>query len=200
MNQAKLTIQRTSQWINSGSSYRVLLDGEEQGSVADGQQITLEVEPGTHTVAITIGRSRSRPLTISLEPAEEKQVVCGSKLTGWHRWLALYYAILPITDLYIAEFQEGMQIVYPELTRDEVVRRGLLHFIWHIGIIGWGLPVGLFVYVVLLLLNLSDLSPLAALLNLVSTLGIFALGGVIFGLVMWPTFRSTSRETDTDSN
>lgn len=195
MSTARMTIRRTSQWINSGSAYTVLLDGQEQGSIADGQQLTLETEPGPHTVAIAIGRARSKPIQISLDEEGETELICGSRLTGWRRWLALYYTVLPITDLYIAEYRPDMRLIYPELTRDAVVQRGFLYFIWRIGIVGWGLPVGLFVYAVLMLLNLNDLTLKTAFMNLLSTMGIFVLGGIAFGLIMWPVIGRPKGDT-----
>lgn len=53
-SKAKIIISRTSQYPNKFRSYKIFIDDQLVGKVKDGEQISLEVEPGNHSIYIKI--------------------------------------------------------------------------------------------------------------------------------------------------
>ncbi len=185
MSETRVTILRTSQWVNSGREYEIYLNGEPAARVSNGGRQSLEVEPGTHRVRIKLDHKKSKELSVTVAPGEDKELVCGSTLAGYRAWLALFYVIFPITDLYVVEYRDGMTLDLGERTYHEVVSKGMGYYLWREGVLGWGVPVGVFVFVVNAAFNYRTLSAQSLLRGLVSTMTIFAVAGVIFGLIMW---------------
>ncbi len=72
-------------------AYRVLIDGREAGKLRRGQDLVVEVEPGTHEVHATIDWARSPTVSVTLGGGEEASLVCAPKANPL---TALYYISL----------------------------------------------------------------------------------------------------------
>jgi hypothetical protein len=60
---AKLTVVRDTTIPDAFRRYDVLLDGREVGALKPGESVTVEVAPGSHTLALKIDWCGSRPAT-----------------------------------------------------------------------------------------------------------------------------------------
>ena len=189
MGDAKIKVFRTSQAIHSGSDYEIYVDGQLAETISDGGEELIEIEPGKHKVLVKSDGNKSQEKTINLKSGSVKKLICGSKLVGWKQWLALEYFLLPISDIYLEEYTPEKRIDYQEETWDELVEKGMVYYVLKEGVIGWGLPVGIFVFISVFIVNLifsyEQFSMSNIIINLFRTLGIFAIGGLIFGIIMW---------------
>lgn len=91
-----INIKRDSSYADKLRSYKVILDGEVVGELADGQSKSFNVEPGTHTLYMKIDWARSNKLTFRSAGTQTLNFRCGSNLKGAKVFLAIVYAtILP---------------------------------------------------------------------------------------------------------
>ena len=65
---AHLSVVRYPGWSDGLRAYRILVDGEEVGSVRVGKTLRVAVEPGTRTVEARIDWCASRPVTAVFAP------------------------------------------------------------------------------------------------------------------------------------
>ncbi|WP_051412128.1 hypothetical protein [Halonatronum saccharophilum] len=185
MGKAKIEFIRTSQAANSGREYEIYVDGKLEGKIANGERETIELESGEHQIIVKLDWNKSNEMKVDLEVGEEKKLICGSKLVGWRQWLALYYILPLLSDLYLKEYSSEKIIHYPEETWEEIVEKGMFYYVVKEGIIGWGFFVGFFVFLVNIIITYRHLSIVDIFRNLIINLAIFSVGGAIFGLIMW---------------
>ncbi|HEY3772591.1 MAG TPA: hypothetical protein VGL69_06345 [Solirubrobacteraceae bacterium] len=72
-------------------SYKILIDGDQVGSIKRGGTVAIEVEAGRHTVQLAIDWARSQTLVVDTVPREEVNVRCWSNANPF---LILYWATL----------------------------------------------------------------------------------------------------------
>ncbi|MCW3088115.1 MAG: hypothetical protein JWQ78_1501 [Sediminibacterium sp.] len=87
----KIIVNRKSAWLNRIQKIRVLIDGAESGTVANGNSEQFIVEPGTHTVECKIKWYSSPVLTVALQEGETKYLKVGS---GLPYYFPLYLLVL----------------------------------------------------------------------------------------------------------
>ena len=86
---ASLVIRRKSHFTYAVRNFSIYIDGSKQDSLANGSQKTLILEPGQHTIYLTVDYYKSNPLEITLRPGESVALVCGlqtggaNPLTAW---------------------------------------------------------------------------------------------------------------------
>ena len=86
---ASLVIRRKSHFTYAVRNFSIYIDGSKQDSLANGSQKTLILEPGQHTIYLTVDYYKSNPLEITLRPGESVALMCGlqtggaSPLTAW---------------------------------------------------------------------------------------------------------------------
>ncbi|MCK8826767.1 hypothetical protein MWH25_03280 [Natroniella acetigena] len=182
---AKIKLLRTSQAVNSGRNYEIYLDGEQEGKIADGEEEIIEITPGKHEIYVKIDWCKSKKITLNLEKDEEVKLLCGSKLVGWKQWLTLFYLCSTDKFVYLDYYSQTLTLDYDEETWEEIKEKGFLYFIVRKGIIGWGLPVGCFVLLINILTSLGEITFHEIVLELLNTLAIFSVGGIVFGMLMW---------------
>jgi hypothetical protein len=88
-----LTIERDSGWADSMRQYRVLLDGNEIGRVADGEKLVRHVAEGRHVLQLKIDWLGSPALELDFQ-STDRVVLVRSRLRGWRVLLSLYYTLL----------------------------------------------------------------------------------------------------------
>lgn len=65
-----LKVTRDEGWSDRIRKYRILIDGEEAGRIAQGEELEIPVSPGTHTLVAKVDWCSCRPLefAVSDEP------------------------------------------------------------------------------------------------------------------------------------
>ena len=83
---AELIVRRRAGVLQDmARDYIVLVDGNERGRVADGQEIRLDVEPGRHRVQLKIGWCGSPAVDVDVPEGSAQVLDCGpnaNPLTG----------------------------------------------------------------------------------------------------------------------
>ena len=178
---AKIKLLRTSQAVNSGRKYKVWLNGEQETEIANGEKLVIEVKPGRHKIYLKLDWCKSKELILNLEAGAEIELICGSRLVGWKKWLTLFYLFSRDKFVYLDYYNQDMKLDYEEKTADEISEQGFVQFVLQHGIIGWGLPVAMIIFVINIFLGIE-----VSLYNFLVTLGLGIIGGVVFGAIMWP--------------
>jgi hypothetical protein len=87
----KIIISRTSQYTNNLRSYKVFIDSKEVGKIKDGERLTLEVEPGNHSIYLKIDLDKSDEIMFDIKQNETIQFNCGSKIKGIKMLVGWFY-------------------------------------------------------------------------------------------------------------
>jgi len=185
LEKAKIKIIRTSQFVNSGRNAEIHIDDNLKTKISDGAEKTIEVSPGKHTVLAKIDWCKSQKMTLNLEPGEKKKLVCGSKLVGWKKWLTLFYLFSKNQFIFLEPYSKEQTIEYQENSWHSLKEKGMLHYIFNQGVLGWGVPVGIIFFIFKTVFNYSQISFPDILISAMITIGVFSAGGVILGLIMW---------------
>lgn len=69
-----LVIRREVGWEQKPTSYTILIDGVEAGSVRQGEQVIIPVQPGRRSVQFRMGKCTSKPLELTLVPGKDELV------------------------------------------------------------------------------------------------------------------------------
>lgn len=75
-----LVIRREVGWEQKTTLYTILVDGVEAGTVRQGEQVKVPVQPGRRSVQFRMGKCSSRPLELSVAP-EKDELIEGSHPT-----------------------------------------------------------------------------------------------------------------------
>jgi hypothetical protein len=77
MDPAKIQIDRVSNaWVDRGRAYEVFINGKSRGKVRRGEQIEIEVDPGSQDVHLAVDWCRSPTLTIDAKPGARSRLRC----------------------------------------------------------------------------------------------------------------------------
>lgn len=69
-----LVIRREVGWEQKPTRYTILVDGAEAGTVAQGEQVIIPVQPGRRAVQFRMGRLSSRPLELSMVMGKDELI------------------------------------------------------------------------------------------------------------------------------
>ncbi|HZX26943.1 MAG TPA: hypothetical protein VFF16_07745 [Telluria sp.] len=72
-----LVIRREVGWERKPTTYRIFVDDEEKGTIQQGQQVKVEVQPGHHGVQFRLGRLASETLELMVVPNKDELLECG---------------------------------------------------------------------------------------------------------------------------
>ncbi|WP_430510532.1 hypothetical protein [Gottfriedia solisilvae] len=78
----KIIISRTSQYVNKLRSYKVYINNKVVGKIKDGEELTLEVTPGKHSIYLEIDWCKSNNIMFDSMQNEITQFNCGSNIKG----------------------------------------------------------------------------------------------------------------------
>ncbi|MBM7624246.1 hypothetical protein [Sporohalobacter salinus] len=185
MEQAKIKLIRTSQSVNSGRKAEIYIDDKLKTKISNGSEKIIKVSSGKHTVLAKIDWCKSQKITLNLEPGEKKKLICGSKLVGWKKWLALFYLFSKNKFIYLEHYSKEQKVNYQEETWSKLKEKGILYYIFKYGILSWGVPTGIFVFIAETIFNYNQISFPGIIFSFIITISIFSVGGTIFGLIMW---------------
>jgi hypothetical protein len=82
-------------YTDRARAYKVLVDGEERGTVKQGEGVEIEVEPGSHEVQMRIDWAGSRTLEVDLTEGERAEFVCAPNANPL---TAIFYAFFKRSD------------------------------------------------------------------------------------------------------
>ena len=175
-------------------SYEVLLDGNLVGRINAGEVFEYDISPGEHGLQLKIDWCGSPTLDFAIEDGEVIDFECGG-LSGYKILLALPITILQ-KNRYLWVEQIGTHDV-SELSsfKNESSRAGnpiqagqKWRFVFRYGVLGWGITTGILFQMFRLITGIKS-SPL----DWVITLGVFMMGGLCWGLIMWNVLRRRER-------
>ena len=74
---ATIKIKRTSEWVGMARNYKVFIDGQFVGKIANGATKEFPIPPGQHTVVVKIDWCSSPSVFINIETHETKHMTAG---------------------------------------------------------------------------------------------------------------------------
>lgn len=86
-----IIIERKSGYADSLRNYKVILDDELIGEIADGETKAFDIKPGTHTLQLSIDWAKSNELSFKFTGSNIK-FKCSNALRGPRVFLAIIYA------------------------------------------------------------------------------------------------------------
>ena len=75
-------------------AYEVRVDNKKVAKIRDGERITFGVDPGSHTVFLTIDWCRSNKVRFECEDGDELEFQCGNTSARSGAYLVLLYATI----------------------------------------------------------------------------------------------------------
>jgi hypothetical protein len=63
-------------WVDRGRAYEVFVNGKMRGSIRRGEQLEIEVDPGSQDVHLAVDWCRSPILSFDAEPGSEYRLRC----------------------------------------------------------------------------------------------------------------------------
>ena len=102
---AKMTIERSSEWINKFRDIGIYLDGKKLDVIANGEIKSFDLSPGRHSIYSKIDWITSRELTFDIDEVRGKTFVLKSFANGsfWMTVLASYYLLARKNDFILME-------------------------------------------------------------------------------------------------
>ena len=89
----KIVVARDTTVPDALRAYSVLVDGREVGALKAGESLSVDVQPGRHTLALKIDWCGSKSLEVMLGADETAHFSARSNLQGAKMFLAIYYLI-----------------------------------------------------------------------------------------------------------
>lgn len=90
-----IQISRPKEWTNRIRTYKIYIDNEKIGDIANGETKDFMVAPGKHTITAKIDWCGSPEVTIDTGSDEIRYLkVSSSKIMKWLPWLALPAALI----------------------------------------------------------------------------------------------------------
>ncbi len=91
---AQIIIVQASERFGWFSRYIVQIDRQTLGQLAPGQSLTLDVEPGDHTVQVLWDHARSKALSLTLEQGQTVRLRSSRRRRWLFEWLCANPAFL----------------------------------------------------------------------------------------------------------
>lgn len=189
----KITIVRTSQYVNGMREYGIYLDGQKVNVISDGETKAIEVSDGSHEIYLKIDWYKSQKLNINLSEGQELKLKCGSKITGMKQMFVLFYIFSSGNWVYLDYLHEGEESSYNNKDLkmwNKIKGMGLKKFILKYGILRFGVPIGIIYSLLTLAADFKKYSLQKNFMILVFDFIVFGLiSGLMFGGTMWKVFK-----------
>ena len=88
---AWIDVERKEGLRDRARAYKVMIDGQEAGTVRRGSQEGFQVTPGTHEVFLKIDWCRSPKLTVDVAGGQRAKVTCVPSGTIWTAIFAIVF-------------------------------------------------------------------------------------------------------------
>ncbi len=90
----QLTLTRDSGLTDRRENYQVLINDKVVNTIADGQSLSLVLEPGEHTLQVALRNAKTKRIAFTVEQHDVAFSV-RSNLRGWKILLAGIFTLLP---------------------------------------------------------------------------------------------------------
>lgn len=106
IDEGKLHLSRTSQYICKARSFKVLLDHVHVEDIRDGEELVIPITEGDHELYIKIDWAKSKTYKFTMKRGEDLNLICGSPLKGKK-------LLFPLVEL-VATFVPGWYLFIEE--------------------------------------------------------------------------------------
>lgn len=105
---SQIHIQRESRYADGARKYKIILDGAQIGSIPRDTEQSFSVEPGEHTLELTIDWCSSNIVEFTVEEGQDVFFLCGSNIQlGRLLQTLLYFTIWRKRYLFIEQKESG---------------------------------------------------------------------------------------------
>ena len=94
MATARMILKRDSGYADRLRSFRVTLENEVIGSIANGQEATFDIEPGPHTLRLKVDWAKSNTVKFEIHPEQTMYFTCASRARGIKVLLTIFYTTI----------------------------------------------------------------------------------------------------------
>jgi hypothetical protein len=88
---AWIDVERLEGLRDRARAYKVMIDGQEVGTIRHGQQQSFQITPGTHEVFLKIDWCRSPKLSVDVVGGQRVKVTCVPSGTIWTAIFAIVF-------------------------------------------------------------------------------------------------------------
>lgn len=85
-------LKRASEIADLLRAYRIIVDGQQVGTIRTGRQVEFEVTPGPHRIWLRIDWADSNMLEL-VSDGSLLELECGSNFAGWRAFLGMRHAV-----------------------------------------------------------------------------------------------------------
>ncbi len=96
MGKSVINIKRDSRYAGRLRRYKVILDGQLIGDIADGQSKSFDISPGSHTLHLKVDLARSNKVRFEAAANKTIHFRCANSITGFKIIFAIVYATILI--------------------------------------------------------------------------------------------------------
>jgi hypothetical protein len=86
VSEARIILRRDRDLFGAARKYAITIDGAEVAQIANGQELTIPVTAGRHTVGVRLGGSGSNDLSLDLGPHDRAAVRCRRAGNAWTKF------------------------------------------------------------------------------------------------------------------
>ncbi len=101
MEQTRIVLTRSSEWMNRARSFKVFIDDQQVGTIANGAAESYTVTPGSHKLMCKVDWCGSRDFELNLQPGETAYLRVQSGMKYYWQFVAPMIAILFINAFMI---------------------------------------------------------------------------------------------------
>lgn len=94
----QLTLHRNRAFVDRFREYKVIIDGEVRGAIKNGGQFACQVEPGTHTLRLTVDWCTSNELSFDTSSNQPNRFTCSANIVGLRFLAVSFYGLMKPKD------------------------------------------------------------------------------------------------------
>ncbi len=102
---ARIVLRRSSEWLNRARNLKVFIDGEQAGTIANGDTKDFLLSPGPHTISCKVDWCSSRDFSVSLGENETAYLFVRSGMKYYWQTAFPLFVVLALNFYYV--FSEG---------------------------------------------------------------------------------------------
>ncbi|MBN8836372.1 MAG: hypothetical protein J0I09_03885 [Sphingobacteriia bacterium] len=107
---ATIKIQRTSEYNNRARNYKIFIDGQQAGTIANGETINLDTTAGQHTVTAKIDWCSSPDIPVHVNDNQTKTLRVGGLKNG--QWLMPTGLAVIVLNFILSTFTDINYVIY----------------------------------------------------------------------------------------
>ncbi len=87
-----ILLNRAAQLADMLRAYKIIVDGQQVGTIRRGRQVRVDVAPGRHSIWLRIDWTESNKLDF-VSDGSPLELECGSNFAGWRALLGVKHAV-----------------------------------------------------------------------------------------------------------